>query len=148
MTRSIEDMGSDELRTRETSRKWYLANREKVIQQSMQRHRDNPERRRAQQLKWARSDKGKKQKRLYFQRYRARLFGADFDSEMAKQRGLCLVCGCRLADGKFCVDHCHNTLKFRGILCTNCNLGIGHFRDDPVLMRKGANYVSNAAKAV
>lgn len=28
-----------------------------------------------------------------------------------------------------CIDHCHETMKLRGVLCNNCNKGIGHLKD-------------------
>ena len=28
------------------------------------------------------------------------------------------------------IDHCHTTDEARGYICTNCNLGLGHFDDD------------------
>lgn len=28
------------------------------------------------------------------------------------------------------LDHCHSTRKIRGILCSNCNVALGHAQDD------------------
>lgn len=39
------------------------------------------------------------------------------------------------------VDHDHNTGKIRGLLCTNCNQGIGKLKDDPNILREAANYI-------
>lgn len=40
-------------------------------------------------------------------------------------------------------DHCHTTGKVRGILCHNCNTGLGKFLDDPKLLRLAVNYLEN-----
>jgi|WetSurMetagenome_2_1015567.scaffolds.fasta_scaffold29842_4 hypothetical protein len=39
------------------------------------------------------------------------------------------------------IDHCHKTNKVRGLLCHNCNTGIGKLCDDPVRMIRAAKYV-------
>jgi hypothetical protein len=51
----------------------------------------------------------------------------------------CIICGD--SNNALVVDHDHKTGKIRGMLCNHCNRGIGHFRDDPILMRFAAIYV-------
>jgi Recombination endonuclease VII len=44
------------------------------------------------------------------------------------------------------VDHDHATGKVRGLLCMNCNVAIGHLRDDSAILLRLAAYL-NAAKS-
>ncbi|MFI7611830.1 endonuclease VII domain-containing protein [Nonomuraea terrae] len=62
----------------------------------------------------------------------------DFARMLARQGGLCAVC--RAVPGTF-VDHCHRTGQVRGVLCFNCNNGLGHFGDNPVLLELAALYL-------
>ena len=39
------------------------------------------------------------------------------------------------------VDHCHTTGQVRGLLCTTCNSGLGHLRDDVRLAQRAASYL-------
>jgi hypothetical protein len=39
------------------------------------------------------------------------------------------------------IDHCHKTGKARALLCHNCNLTIGRFKDDIELMERAIAYV-------
>ncbi len=39
------------------------------------------------------------------------------------------------------LEHNHATGEFRGWVCQLCNLGLGHFRDNPVLLRTAAKYL-------
>ena len=39
------------------------------------------------------------------------------------------------------VDHCHNSNKVRGLLCNNCNLGLGHFKDEVERLWAAARYL-------
>jgi hypothetical protein len=55
---------------------------------------------------------------------------------------LCEVCG-KPPNGKGALhfDHCHTTQIFRGWLCHTCNVVLGNAEDDPVLLRKLADYL-------
>jgi tetratricopeptide (TPR) repeat protein len=39
------------------------------------------------------------------------------------------------------VDHCHTSGKVRGLLCWNCNIGLGSFKDNPLVLIKAAEYL-------
>ncbi len=41
----------------------------------------------------------------------------------------------------FDVDHCHITKTVRGLLCNNCNRGLGHFQDDTENLQKAIKYL-------
>jgi Recombination endonuclease VII len=63
----------------------------------------------------------------------------DYQALLARQGGACGIC--RKKKRPLCVDHCHVTGKVRGLLCHNCNLGLGHYNDDPVLTRAATAYL-------
>lgn len=54
------------------------------------------------------------------------------------QGGVCAIC--RTAPAVH-VDHDHVTGKVRGMLCFSCNAALGHFKDDPVVLRRAADYL-------
>ncbi|MGW4225581.1 endonuclease VII domain-containing protein [Streptomyces bauhiniae] len=63
---------------------------------------------------------------------------AERDAMIASQRGLCVIC---LDAPAVHVDHCHKTGRVRGVLCFNCNSGLGLLRDDPDTARRAAAYL-------
>lgn len=40
-----------------------------------------------------------------------------------------------------CVDHDHETLEVRGLLCRNCNTGLGMFGDSDEKIQKAIEYM-------
>jgi hypothetical protein len=41
------------------------------------------------------------------------------------------------------MDHDHATDQLRDLLCTDCNIGLGCFGDDPARLRAAALYVES-----
>ena len=67
-----------------------------------------------------------------------------FNQMLESQRFKCAICGYSdLSDPNFfpVVDHCHRTGLVRELLCMNCNIAIGKFKDNPDLLRAAADYV-------
>lgn len=67
-----------------------------------------------------------------------------YDRMFAEQNGKCAICETTDPGGRgdFHIDHCHDTGVIRGLLCHNCNVGIGHFQHDEVLIQQAINYVT------
>jgi hypothetical protein len=42
------------------------------------------------------------------------------------------------------IDHCHSSLKVRGLLCHVCNRGLGHFKDNIDLLLNAIKYLNRA----
>lgn len=55
----------------------------------------------------------------------------------AKASEECIICGLPAE----VVDHDHVTKRIRGSLCHRCNMGLGHFRDNPELLEIAAMYL-------
>lgn len=61
---------------------------------------------------------------------------------LKKQNNKCVICGCELKKGRCThIDHNHRTKKVRGILCLNCNVGLGKFNDSIHLLQKAISYL-------
>jgi Autographiviridae endonuclease VII len=68
----------------------------------------------------------------------------EFDDLIRKQGGGCAICKAPVGDGAdrpLYVDHCHESGKVRGLLCSSCNFGIGKFRDDVSLLTRAIDYL-------
>ena len=65
----------------------------------------------------------------------------EYDELFAKQNGLCAICekpeiltkGDKLH--ALAVDHNHETMQVRGLLCMNCNTRLGYFEGKNLLSR-------------
>ncbi|WP_307870801.1 endonuclease VII domain-containing protein [Micromonospora sp. C51] len=76
--------------------------------------------------------------REYHLRRRYGIGQQEFDELLAEQGGVCAVCGDPDPEH---VDHDHRTGWVRGILCFNCNGGLGQFRDSPTRLARAITYL-------
>lgn len=60
---------------------------------------------------------------------------------LVAQTNRCAICQCPIELFSVHVDHCHTTNKVRGLLCANCNRGIGLFYDSPAVLEAAALYL-------
>ena len=62
-------------------------------------------------------------------------------------------CKCKICNNVFdnefdlYVDHCHESGKVRGLLCTLCNMGLGKFKDDIDRLKSAIKYIEDSKLA-
>jgi hypothetical protein len=79
-------------------------------------------------------------------------FGISIDEyykKLAKQKKVCAICSKSCSSGKnLAVDHCHTSGRIRGLLCGKCNLGLGLFKDDVILLDTAKKYLLKYRKSL
>jgi hypothetical protein len=69
----------------------------------------------------------------------------DFNKMLAAQGDGCAICGNRSSGKrKLSVDHAHDSLIIRGILCSGCNTGLGGFRDSKENLLAAIKYLEKS----
>jgi hypothetical protein len=72
---------------------------------------------------------------------------SEYNKMLNAQQGKCAICEqpeTQLRTGKLralSVDHDHKSGAIRGLLCSDCNTGIGKLKDDPKVLRLAAQYL-------
>lgn len=69
----------------------------------------------------------------------------DYDLLFKSQMGQCKICGVpqsQLSKPLY-VDHCHKTKRIRGLLCRDCNAGLGLFKDNPNILKVATEYLGH-----
>jgi hypothetical protein len=112
---------------------------------------NNRERLREYQRLWQRAARLKNPERLRMRGRKTnikRSYGItaeEYEAKLAAQNNLCALCG-KSFDltnemTRPHLDHNHVTDKLRDFIHGRCNLGIGHFHDDPAMCRKAEEYL-------
>ena len=84
------------------------------------------------------------QARRYFIKRKYKKSQAWFDEQIIRQNGKCAICRIEEAKsphGRLCIDHCHKTGMVRGLICNNCNSGIGFLADSTERLEQAIEYL-------
>jgi hypothetical protein len=135
-------------KNREAVRKYRAAHVEEARARDRQWGKENPDRVAAKSRKHREINPTYQRdwKRAHVREQKDRKYGKGAHQHLQKQLQVqgnkCGVCDRELTPGRGTnFDHCHATKKWRGALCTDCNLGLGRFNDRPEVMLKAIAYV-------
>ena len=64
----------------------------------------------------------------------------ELNDMLRKQRNCCAIC-CEKFIKTPHIDHCHKTNKNRALLCDDCNLGLGRFKDNKKFLGNAIKYL-------
>ena len=92
--------------------------------------------------RWAKNnpEKNLAKQRRFELRSRYGLTEMDYELGVMACKGHCEICG-NIPEERLHVDHIHGTKMVRGLLCANCNHGLGKFKDSPDLLQKAVKYL-------
>lgn len=88
----------------------------------------------------------KEQVRNYGFKYNYGITLDEYADKLKAQNNCCAICGTQHLETnqvtRLHIDHCHKSKKIRGLLCTNCNKGLGHFHDNIEILKQAINYLN------
>ena len=121
---------------KEYNAKWYQQNKEKRNAQILEYKKTKPE-------GW---QKAIGQKAHFKKRYN--ITPQEYEAMLEAQNYKCAICNKNAEDNKrgnkiqsLNIDHCHKTKQVRGLLCHQCNSGLGHFKDNTEFLLKAVDYL-------
>lgn len=73
-----------------------------------------------------------------------------YDNMLEAQYGECCICTLPAEDNgkRLAIDHDHASGQVRGLLCSECNLALGLFKDDPGIVLAAAVYLMSFKRQV
>ena len=108
----------------------------------------HPEKKKEYYHSYHMKNKEKEREKNYLRNYGISI--KDYEELFNEQNGKCAICGTseivRKKDKNFHIDHDHKLNIVRGLLCDNCNKGLGHFKDSIELLLKAKEYLENYGK--
>lgn len=133
----------------EYQRKWRAKNREYLKLKYRRLYHANREENLAYLREWRKKHPGSHRRRHYRSAYNISV--AELTALRNQQDERCAICKTKETELKtkikvLCVDHDHATGRVRGLLCQDCNHGLGNFKDNRALLLSAARYVKKLLK--
>lgn len=122
----------------------YKANKEKYAAKSKAWREANPNKAKDYRRKYYEENKDKElEYSTKLNRFRRTgVTEEQYQARLEVQKGVCAICSQKCSKA-LAADHNHITGKFRGLLCNNCNRGLGHFKDNPLLLLSATKYLND-----
>lgn len=89
-------------------------------------------------VKYNRKNKDNNKRRTIRNRYN--LDYSIYKKMIEEQEGKCAIC---TKEETLVIDHDHTTSKVRGLLCRQCNIGIGHLQDNVEILKSAITYIKH-----
>jgi hypothetical protein len=120
-------------------RKGYLTSwcKKCSAKRSKEYYSKNKEKAKAAHKKWANENKDK----VAFTKAKS-AYGISKE-EYDSLKKVCVICGNTI---NLKIDHSHQSGRIRGMLCDNCNKGLGFFKDNPTLLLRASDYILGVAE--
>ena len=133
----LKDEAARKAYHKEYHAKWYKEHKEKRNAQIIEYKKTKPD-------GW---QKAIGQKCHFKKRYN--ITPQEYEAMLEAQNYKCAICDKKAEDNKrgdriesLNIDHCHKTKQIRGLLCHQCNSGLGHFKDNTEFLLKAVDYLS------
>ena len=137
-----------------TQKKYHIEHKKERNEYALNYYYKNKEKRKGFVKKYSQENKekirnyNKKYRKSYFHIKRKHNLIFDYNTLLMKQNCVCAICfkkeTIKHQSGtirRLSIDHNHKTNKVRGLLCGNCNAGLGFFQDNPTLLRRAIKYL-------
>lgn len=126
----------------EYQRQYREKNREALRIRAAQYYREHKEETQARAKKWAidNADRYRSYLRNWNLQKKYGISLEEYEALLESQDGVCAIC--RKEDtSRYHVDHDHETGEVRGLLCGDCNKGLGMFKDNPDALQSAIDYL-------
>lgn len=126
------------------NRKWHQENREKNAARHKKWRAENPDKDAVYNKRWREKNREKNAVlvRNWHLLHNFGISAAEYGHILSKQNGVCVICLRPPGEKRrLAVDHCHEIKKVRGLLCLQCNRGLGLFRDDHEKLVRASMYI-------